>query len=244
MIEAVGHTLLHLQVRKLLLKEIIQGEFANAVMLPTETELCDRLGVSRSTLRHAVTSLEQEGYLRRRQGKGTIVDRNVCNMTARFDLNSEFSILLNDLGYVPLVRLLSAKEEPANREHAHQLQILEGAPLLRITKLWLANNQPAICCTDSIPISLICEPYPQVLLQQDIFSFLEQTCHQVVSYQIANLFARRANDELGQELGIDPNEPVMASSAVGYNPNGFPVMHNIEVYAPGIMTPTILRAKI
>jgi GntR family transcriptional regulator len=155
MIKNVNHQLLHLQVRRLLLKSIIQGEFAAAHMLPTEAELCTHLGVSRSTLRHAVTSLEQEGYLHRRQGLGTIIDRNVCSVTARFDLNSEFSILLNDLGYKPSVRFIDAREETASAGVAGLLKTQEGAALLSITKLWLADDRPAIWCTDSIPTALI-----------------------------------------------------------------------------------------
>jgi GntR family transcriptional regulator len=244
MIKNIDHKLLHLQVRRLLLREIIQGEFAAVDMLPTETALCSHLGVSRSTLRHAVTSLEQEGYLRRRQGKGTIIDRNVCRVTARFDLNSEFSILLNDLGYTPSVRFIDAREETANADVASLLKTQEGAPLLSITKLWLANDKPAIWCTDSIPTGLILKSYRDDVLREDIFSFLKQVCNQAVSYQIASLFARRLGDELGQIMGIDPDDPVMASTACGYNPDGFPVLYNLEVYAPGILTPTVLRAKI
>ena len=244
MIKSVDHKLLHLQVRRLLLSAITQGEFAAVDMLPTEAVLCNHLGVSRSTLRHAVTSLEQEGYLRRRQGMGTIIDRNVCNVTARFDLNSEFSILLHDLGYAPSVRFIDAREEDANAQVARLLKTKEGARLLSITKLWLADDKPAIWCTDSIPTDLVLNPYPSDLLRADIFSFLNQACNQVVNYQIASLFARRMGDELGQLMGIDPNEPVVASTACGYNPDGMPVLYNLEVYAPGIMTPTVLRAKI
>ncbi len=244
MIEAVDHTLLHLQVRKLLLKEIVQGEFATADRLPTETELCKRLGVSRTTLRHAVTVLEQEGYLSRRQGTGTIIDRNVCKMIARFDLNSEFSNLLSDLGYKPTVHFLSAKEEPADAERAASLKTQEGDPLLSITKLWFADEKPAIWCTDSIPIRLIHNAYRDDLLHEDIFSFLKEFCNQVVNYQIANLFPRRMGDELGRLMGVDPQEPTIASTAIGYNPDGFPILYNIEVYVPGILTYTVLRAKI
>jgi GntR family transcriptional regulator len=244
MIKNVNHQLLHLQVRRLLLKSIIQGEFAAAHMLPTEAELCTHLGVSRSTLRHAVTSLEQEGYLHRRQGLGTIIDRNVCSVTARFDLNSEFSILLNDLGYKPSVRFIDAREETASAGVAGLLKTQEGAALLSITKLWLADDRPAIWCTDSIPTALIIKSYRDDLLRADVFSFLKQACSQVVNYQIANLFARRLGDELGQLMGIDADEPVVACTACGYNPDGMPVLYNLEVYAPGIMTPTVLRAKI
>ena len=63
MIKSIDSTHLHLQVRKLLLQEITQGEFATLDMLPTEMELCERLGVSRTTLRHSVTALEQRPSL-------------------------------------------------------------------------------------------------------------------------------------------------------------------------------------
>lgn len=244
MIKCIDSTHLHLQVRKLLLQEIIQGEFATLNMLPTETELCERLGVSRTTLRHAVTALEQEGYLRRRQGKGTIIDRNVCAMTARFDLNAEFSDLLKDLGYTPTVQFLASKGELADLERARLLKVPENTPLLSVKKLWFATEKPAIWCTDSIPTSLIHKSYSDELLQADIFSFLKDVCGQVVSYLIANLFPRRLGEELGQLMGMDPGEPVIASKAVGYNPDGLPVLYTIEVYAPGILTHSVLRAKI
>lgn len=244
MIKSVDHTLLHLQVRKLLLREIVQGEFAMLDMLPTEMELCERLGVSRTTLRHAVTALEQEGYLRRRQGKGTIIDRNVCTMTARFDLNAEFSDLLRDLGYTPTVQFLASWEEPANAERARLLKVAENSALLSVNKLWFADEKPAIWCVDSIPTSLINKPYTDDLLREDIFLFLKEASNQVVSYLIANLFPRRLGDELGQLMGLDPDEPVIASNAVGYNLDGLPVFYDLEVYAPGILTHSVLRAKI
>jgi GntR family transcriptional regulator len=244
MIRSIDSTHLHLQVRSLLLQEIIQGEFATLDMLPTEMELCERLGVSRTTLRHAVTALEQEGYLRRRQGKGTIIDRNVCAMTARFDLNAEFSDLLRDLGYTPRVQFFASEEEPADPERARLLKVSENSPLLSINKLWLADEKPAIWCVDSIPTSLINKPYSDELLREDIFFFLRETGGHVVSYLIANLFPRRLGEELGQLMGIDANEPVIASNAIGYNPNGLPVLYTSEVYAPGIVTHSVLRAKI
>jgi GntR family transcriptional regulator len=244
MIKSIDSTHLHLQVRKLLLQEIIQGEFAAVDMLPTEIELCERLGVSRTTLRHAVTALEQEGYLRRRQGKGTIIDRNVCAMTARFDLNAEFSDLLRDLGYTPTVQFLASWEEPADRERARRLKVPENTPLLSVNKLWFADEKPAIWCVDSIPASLINKSYPDELLREDIFLFLKEAGGQVVSYLIANLFPRRLGDELGYLMNLDADEPVIASNAVGYNPDGFPVLYTIEVYAPGILTHSVLRAKI
>jgi GntR family transcriptional regulator len=113
-----------------------------------------------------------------------------------------------------------------------------------VNKLWFADEKPAIWCVDSIPTSLINKSYPDELLREDIFLFLKEAGGHVVSYLIANLFPRRLGDELGQLMNLDADEPVIASNAVGYNPDGFPILYTIEVYAPGILTHSVLRAKI
>jgi GntR family transcriptional repressor for pyruvate dehydrogenase complex len=56
---------------------IISGEFQQGHYLPTESELCESLGVGRSTLREAVKILESKGLVKRRHGKGIeVVDES------------------------------------------------------------------------------------------------------------------------------------------------------------------------
>jgi len=52
---------------------IVAGEFAPGDRLPTESELCDLLDVSRSVVRDAVRTLAARGLLEVRQGRGMIV---------------------------------------------------------------------------------------------------------------------------------------------------------------------------
>jgi GntR family transcriptional regulator of arabinose operon len=56
-----------------LLNSLQDGSFKVGDRFPSEPELISRYGVSRATVREAIISLEQEGWLRRLQGKGTFV---------------------------------------------------------------------------------------------------------------------------------------------------------------------------
>ncbi len=56
-----------------LTRAIVGGEIAEGETLPTEGELCEQLGVSRSVLREAIRVLSFCGLLEVKQGRGTIV---------------------------------------------------------------------------------------------------------------------------------------------------------------------------
>jgi GntR family transcriptional regulator len=64
---------LHAQLREAILDAIDSGRLQPGDRLPSETDLCRRFGISRTTVRQALTMLELEGALRREQGRGTFV---------------------------------------------------------------------------------------------------------------------------------------------------------------------------
>ena len=53
--------------------QILDGTYAPGQKLPTERQLCDDFGVSRITCRHAFRLLQEQGFVERYQGRGTIV---------------------------------------------------------------------------------------------------------------------------------------------------------------------------
>jgi len=63
----------YLALARRLEREIAAGARPVGSLLPTETELCAEHGVSRFTVRAALRSLQEQGYVRRRQGSGTQV---------------------------------------------------------------------------------------------------------------------------------------------------------------------------
>lgn len=64
----------YLAVAERLSKSINQGEYGVGSLLPTESELCDKFGVSRHTVREALRKLRDLGLVTRHQGVGTRVE--------------------------------------------------------------------------------------------------------------------------------------------------------------------------
>ena len=78
------------QAARRLLEELRRGHYADAAQLPSELELADVLGVSRTVVRDALSDLERDGYLERVRGIGTLVNRDVVQLKNRMDQKLEF----------------------------------------------------------------------------------------------------------------------------------------------------------
>ena len=68
-------------IRLQLLADMKEGAYAHCERLPRESVLAEKLGISRTQLRDILASLEREGFITRRHGVGTIINRHVLEAT-------------------------------------------------------------------------------------------------------------------------------------------------------------------
>ena len=64
---------IHRKLYETLRKQISTGKYKDGDMLPSENELCQLYGTTRPTVRQALSSLASDGFIRKHQGKGSIV---------------------------------------------------------------------------------------------------------------------------------------------------------------------------
>lgn len=64
-----SQTPLYQQLITIIKRSIDSGTLKEGDMLPAEMELCEKFGISRSTVRQAFSGLEQEGIISRFRGK-------------------------------------------------------------------------------------------------------------------------------------------------------------------------------
>lgn len=105
---------------------IFAGQWHPGDKLPSETELCRELGVSRGTVVRAIELLVQEGLVVRRQGVGTFVSRPT--LSRQPGVLGSFSESVRGQGREPSHKLL--KREDLRRAEALQYGCTEAAVLL------------------------------------------------------------------------------------------------------------------
>src|SRR6478672_861608 len=103
---------------------ITGGTFRPGSQLPTEAELCQMLGVSRTVVREALRVLEEDGLVARRHGVGTFVrDHPILK-----NLNFNFGIteMIAAARLIPGTSYFAMQAETADHEKASQLHVAPG----------------------------------------------------------------------------------------------------------------------
>lgn len=136
---------LYQQVMDNIRGEIEAGTYAPGSQIPTELELAEAYQVGRVTVRRAIEELVYEGYLTKQQGRGTFVNapKLVRKVRQEADVQS-FSEACRVNGMRPTSRLISRHVVPVSKEMAAFLGLEEGADLLAVVRLRMADGVPVM----------------------------------------------------------------------------------------------------
>lgn len=231
-------------IRTLLLEGMRNGLYAHAEFLPPETELAHSMGISRTQLRDTLAVLEQEGFITRRHGIGTLINRHVVNTPVRMDIEREFLDIIRASGFHPELAFVRAEERPSDDETAQKLHLTPGTPIVCIERLCTADGRPAIYCVDMFAKDLIRKSYTQQDLEQPIFNFLQQICGVSAYMDLTDLLPVSADESLARLLNIPLGAPLLNMREVDYDISGLPLFLSLQYFPDGFFTHTVLRKKL
>lgn len=233
------------KVTKILLHEIRDGVFAGLDALPPEMELAGRFNVSRNIVRECLTRLEREGWVTRKHGVGTLINKNVVRLETRLDLNYELSQTLEMNGKRAETALVRSRKEPASAVVAEQLKIPEGSQVLRVARMIRADGKPGIYCIDYLPTSIIQDHnYQESDLEPPIFQFLDRFCGATVETNLAELRALPATEEVAEALEVPLTCGLLFLGEVGYDLRSNPVLYSEEYFIDRVIHHMVVRKKI
>ena len=232
-----------LSIQERLLYEMRAGLFKDCDRLPRESALASMLSISRTQLRDSLAELEREGFISRKQGFGTIINRHVLNVPVRMDLEIEFMDMIRRSGRKPAEKLESVSTV-LSAQAASKLRIGKTDEMLMVSRIVTADQKPVIYCEDYIPMSLIHTSYEKEVLQKPIFAFLKDCCGKDAYLDVTEIRPVTAKGLNSSRLGVREGTPLLYMDEVDYDFDGMPVMYSRQFYVDGVIAHTVVRRKI
>lgn len=132
--------------------EEIRGNIQNGIwspnsIIPSERELCEMYGLSRGTVKKALSNLVHARLIYQRPGKGTFVAEPKLTFS-KFDA---FAKDLQQKGLIPSFKLLVNDIVFPDHYIKAILQLQEGERSYKIVRLLLGNGEPFLLATDYYP---------------------------------------------------------------------------------------------
>jgi len=133
---------LHRRVADEMKSAVAEGVYAVGSSLPSESELAQRYGVSRGTIRQAFALLVAEGVVASRQGARRVVVADT--RTQSFGQLHSFSLWARSIGAVPSGRVVRLERRPATAVEVGQLELSAGDLVFFLTRLRLLDDLPVM----------------------------------------------------------------------------------------------------
>lgn len=226
-----------------LTEELRNGRFAHSDRLPSEVELAEQYGVSRSVIRDVLADLEREGYVERGRGVGTVINRDIVQLKTRMDLKFEYNNIVRATGAVPSTDGVRLYQQPADEEQAEKLSVDLGSPLIVCEKRILASGRPVIYSVDHIPEFMFSNTDWQALdWSSPVFDLLEEQSGIVVDTSITRVAAVNGPAQIREKLQLEPEEALIRMEEIGYYKLSRPIIHSFGFYT-SYFDFTMLRKK-
>ncbi|OGP87796.1 MAG: hypothetical protein A2156_01225 [Deltaproteobacteria bacterium RBG_16_48_10] len=212
------------QIKQSIKSWILNREFNPGEKIPSENELASKFGVSRLTVRQAISQLVQEGFLNSKRGEGTFVTNNE-NLINSFGL--EFSGYMDDLFYqVSKVKAKSVEMEriKASRLVREKLELDdEKEEVVQIRRVRLLRDKPFAFTINYLPVEIGMKISEKELYKSPLLKIMEQKLdiHFTEAFQIME--ATFANQEVAGHLGISPGSPILYLERIMYTKGKKPV---------------------
>lgn len=214
------------------LLELINEYAKRTDRLPPEEALAQDLGISRVKLRDILSVLQSNGYISRKKGVGTLINKHMLAEHARLDTDMVYDEMISETGHVPSIELHKIKQiSNLPSEILDKLGMQAGDCAWRIEKTTSVDGEPAIFTVDYIPSQYFNEEELDIeMITRCNFFFVQQRCDDLMDNVILHIAAIAADDIIAERLALPVGSPVLQICSVCYSQKLEPIMYSLEYY--------------
>jgi GntR family transcriptional regulator len=214
--------------------------------LPSEPELARRMGVSRATIRQAVTELEEAGFVRRRQGLGTFVTGQATSLRNNLNVNSGVTDLIAAGGWTPGTADVALEQRAATRDESTALGLERGAGVVVVRRTRLADDRPVVAVEDVIAearlasVHQTADELAAALAGGSLYDVLDRL-GLAVHHGIADIRPARAVGDAARRLAMKAGSLVVLIEQIDYTVDDEPVLFSRERHRPDVFQFRVYR---
>lgn len=211
-----------------ILSEKIDHEYRPGDLIPSERELSERYGLSRTTVRLALQELERLGLVVRQHGRGTFVADRSAQTTNLMQAYS-FTEQMRDMGRDPLTTILEFSEVEADKNLVEHMNVRLGERLFKIKRLRSADAMPMMVERTYLPARKFLTLRRPMLEQKPLYDIIEQDFYEKINVAEEEFFASIARPSDAHMLDISEGAPVLDLVRTTYNVHNEIVEYTLSV---------------
>jgi GntR family transcriptional regulator len=213
----------YVQLKEALEEAIQSGHWKAGERIPSEPELCQMFGVSRTVVRQALKDMTYQGLIVREKGRGTFVAEPKISSGSLVHSLVGFYEDMAERGHAPVTRMLEQVIEPASARLMTALRIQETSPVIKLVRLRFVQDEPIVLVTSYLPYDLCPKLAQADLSEQSLYAFLKDEYGLSVASGRRRIEAVAANEAEARLLKIEEGAPLLKLDSVSYLEDGTPL---------------------
>ncbi|MBA2698389.1 MAG: GntR family transcriptional regulator [Nocardioidaceae bacterium] len=220
---------LYHQVAEQLERSIVDGVLKPGERIVNEVALADTLGLSRPTMRQAISTLVDKGLLVRKRGVGTQVVQSQIRRSV------ELTSLNDDLlagGRAPHTLVLRLELIESDETASRQLQLAAGDPVWAVERVRFVGDEPLALMCNRLPASIVDLSVVDLSLTGLYAQLRASGVHVRVAHQ--TISSRRATSYEARLLNERKGSPLLTMDRTAFDDKGRAIESGSHVYRPDL----------
>jgi len=211
---------IYYQIYRQLKKTIENKEIKPDEQLPTERDLCIKLGVSRITIRKAIKDLKLEGLCYKKKGKGIFVSKEKIFLELETLMGT--SNYITSLGMKIRTLVILKKIINSNIQLEEKLNLSKKSKILFLKRLRIIDDEPLIIENTRLSLDRM-RGLEKFVFTGSLYKILREKFNFLPNYSKGFLIHKLADEENAKLLNIPLNYPIIRKQVVVYSKDNIPI---------------------
>lgn len=217
------------QLAVILTREIEQGQRKPGDLLPSEAELCDTYGISRTAVRQALDQLVQDGLLQKEKGRRTLVRNPKMGASLVQELRGFFDEMTRR-GEEVHSDIIGQSVVQAPPTVAEELQLSAGDDVLRLDRIRRIGDEPIVFVRTYLPIPRFAALVDRDMQELSLYHIVFEEFGVIATSGRRRFEAIPADEDIAELVSVDAGTAMMKVTAVNFDQHEVPFEYFLAWY--------------